>query len=244
MKIEHLLCSLDCAFIKRFRVRDQFIIVLCHHFHPAVSLLMFAVVLHQYRFCCSFFFLLSFAILTRREPRLYTNPVIYAQTSLRTSDFLYQSGQVFKPEAQFAFISKRKRKHRKRREQRKFRPLSPGVSPAHSQPSTLGHTVPEGRLPKVNSTGLWIGAPSLYSGSPSQAYYYGRPSGKIHRDDRPLHIPRAASETRIPQPMPLHPGAQRFYHSQQLAPVFEVPPTSGMDIYDVYQFGAVGDLVY
>ncbi|GFO02383.1 hypothetical protein PoB_002888800 [Plakobranchus ocellatus] len=129
-----------------------------------------------------------------------------------------------------------KRKHRKRREQRKFRPLSPGVSPAHSQPSTLGHAVPDARLPKVNSTGLWIGAPSLYSGSPSPAYFYGRPPGKGHRDDRPLHIPRAASETRIPQPMPLHPGAQRFYHSQQLAPVYEVPPTSGMEIYDVYQF--------
>ncbi|RUS72214.1 hypothetical protein EGW08_020016 [Elysia chlorotica] len=103
-----------------------------------------------------------------------------------------------------------KRKHRKPREQRKFRPLSPGVSPAHSQPSTfspahsqpstLGHTVPDGRLPKVNSTGLWMGAPSLYSGSPSQAYYYGRPSSQVLRDERPVHIPRAASETRISQP--------------------------------------------
>lgn len=36
--------------------------------------------------------------------------------------------------------------------------------------------------------------------------------------------------------VPIHPGAQRFYHSQQLAPVFEVPPASGLDIYDVYQF--------
>ena len=37
--------------------------------------------------------------------------------------------------------------------------------------------------------------------------------------------------------VPMHPGAQRFYHSQQLAPVFEVPPSTGMEIYDVYQFG-------
>ncbi|XP_005096114.2 uncharacterized protein LOC101863806 [Aplysia californica] len=162
-----------------------------------------------------------------------------------------------------------KKKHKRRRDPKKQRPISPHVSPAHSQPSTLGH-VSDPRLPKVNSTGLWIGAPSLYAAGPSPAYYYGRPQGSHkHRPDVPIHIPRAVSEQRIPQarhpyvsarpvygshnnvyftsvsqppriPMsvqrvPVH-GAQRIYHSQQLAPVFEVPATTNMEIYDVYQF--------
>ncbi|CAL1546436.1 unnamed protein product [Lymnaea stagnalis] len=147
-----------------------------------------------------------------------------------------------------------KSKQRNRKEISHFRPLQQGVSPSHSQPSTLGQ---DGRLPKVNSTGLWLGAPSMYSAAPSEAYYHGyhtTPRSTNINTEVPLHLQRATSELRIPvtrkpfvPPRPAYSSQnnvyiipyqhpQQIYRSQPLAPVYEGHPARGMAIYDAYPF--------
>lgn len=69
------------------------------------------------------------------------------------------------------------------------------------------------RLPKVGSAGLWMGAPSLYSTGPSDAYYVDRPK-------RAPSLQRASSEQRLAQSanghMVYQGNMQQLYHSQQV----------------------------
>lgn len=138
----------------------------------------------------------------------------------------------------YLLCGKRRRRHQ--RENKKFQQLSPHTSPAHSQPSTLGHGGPgDPRLPKVSSNGLWVGTPSIYAATPSPAYYIGRPLPKHGHPVQPVVMQRPISETRIPHqvPGPLYATGsnQRIYHSQQLTPVYEVMDPRTGNIYDVYE---------
>ncbi|XP_033732508.1 uncharacterized protein LOC117321971 isoform X1 [Pecten maximus] len=69
------------------------------------------------------------------------------------------------------------------------------------------------RLPKVGSAGLWMGAPSMYSTGPSDAYYVDRPK-------RAPSLQRATSEQRLAQSanghMVYQGNMQQLYHSQQV----------------------------
>ncbi|BFZ03541.1 hypothetical protein BsWGS_06580 [Bradybaena similaris] len=123
-----------------------------------------------------------------------------------------------------------RRKNHKKREHKKPHTVSDHVSPGHSQPSSMAH-IPNGSLPRVSSTGLWMETPSVYAVTPSPNYYYPHPHGYgMYGREHTYPMSRAISESRIPQPVPV--PSQRFYHSQHMAPLYEVPPSQGMEIYD------------
>jgi len=93
------------------------------------------------------------------------------------------------------FIYSRRRSNDK--DARRFRQL-----PSNTDTGNSKHSGPNGydprmdihavdqRLPKVSSSGLWMGAPSMYSKEPSDAYYIDRPK-------RTPSLQRASSETRL-----------------------------------------------
>lgn len=157
------------------------------------------------------------------------------------------------------------RRRRKERHQEKLSQHYAQNSPTHSQPSSFGpagsrvgvpvhpHQDLDPRLPKVGSSGLWMGTPSMYVSTPSQAY--GRPTSLMyyanqypHQLMQPPIMQRASSETGLPQrsnQVPMGPyvaggSHQRIYHSQQLAglvPVYEVVDPRNGSISDVYHTG-------
>ncbi|XP_064611752.1 uncharacterized protein LOC135475736 isoform X2 [Liolophura sinensis] len=85
-------------------------------------------------------------------------------------------------------------------------------------------------LPKVGSNGLWIPSQSMLSASPSSAYTQAKPQSKPPRDI----LYRAASEPRMldgHDPGRGYQGNLRIYHSQQLAPLYEVYEPGRYDRY-------------
>ncbi|XP_067673547.1 uncharacterized protein [Haliotis asinina] len=126
-------------------------------------------------------------------------------------------------------------KRKKKRHEKQFHHLPPD-SGHQSQQSTLSHIDPRG-LPKVGN-GLWVEAPAVYQAAPNQGLYYGRPNPKYRVEPG---VQRSASELRLQaHPPPGHAvyqGNVRIYHSQQLAPVYEVVDTSrAPGVISIYEY--------
>ncbi|KAH3864009.1 hypothetical protein DPMN_027020 [Dreissena polymorpha] len=69
------------------------------------------------------------------------------------------------------------------------------------------------RLPKIGSTNLWFGTPSMYSAAPSQVYADMKRKGPTRPPEQPRAFPGPPGHV-----MYQGVGAGRIYHSQQVAP--------------------------
>ncbi|PVD38717.1 hypothetical protein C0Q70_01337 [Pomacea canaliculata] len=108
------------------------------------------------------------------------------------------------------------------------------TSPSQSQPSSLGPGAEGVRLPKVSSSGLWVGSPSMYTcAPPPPVCLYGRYSSKQeaeHHSGSHLSSEKRTQKDGLVSPL-FNNGSPRIYHSQQLVPVIEVLNTPA-----VYKF--------
>ncbi|KAJ8318115.1 hypothetical protein KUTeg_003206 [Tegillarca granosa] len=131
---------------------------------------------------------------------------------------------------------------------RRFHQLTPNTDSSLSKHSTLSNAMDPRldprlapRLPKVGSSGLWLGTPSLYASEQSQGYYMDKPRGAINR---------SASETRAGPPgHAVYQGNLRIYHSSQQMPTLYEPfqghlprSASYMELYNPYGYSAYGGM--
>ncbi|XP_041362723.1 uncharacterized protein LOC121378559 [Gigantopelta aegis] len=134
------------------------------------------------------------------------------------------------------YISCGSKRKKRNREKKTFHHSVSDSGGRQSHHSTLSQIDPRS-LPKVSSNGLWVDAPGVYTPAPASGYYYGRPGQGYRAEQHGMQ--RAISERGIPV-LPGHPVYQnnvRIYHSQQLAPVYEVIPSGSSGFMNVYEYG-------